>query len=82
MKEALFLQLIYFFHFLEQAEIDPQLLRDVAKRGDIFGEARSAIADSGIQKAGTDAAVAPNSMANLLHVRSDRFTNGGDSIDE
>ncbi len=82
LKESLFLQLVDLFHFLEQAEVDAQLLRDIAEGRDIFGKAGASVADAGAQEAPADPLVQPHSARHLLDIRVHCLAEIGDHIDE
>ena len=81
-QEALALVLIDAHDLVQQPELVSALPRHRAECHQVLGKTRSAVADSGIQKARTDAAVGPDALANLLHVRSHRFANRCDRVDK
>ena len=81
-QEALALVLVDAHDFIQQPELVSALPRHRAEGHQVLGKARSAVADAGIQKARTDAAVGADPLANLLHVRSHRFANRCHRIDK
>jgi hypothetical protein len=48
----------------------------------IFGEAGAAVTDAGIKKARTNARIGADAVADLIHVCSDTFADGGNGIDK
>jgi len=81
-QEALALVFVDAHDFVEQAEIVSALAGDGAEGHNIFRKTRSAVADAGIEEAGTDAGVGADSVAHLAYVRAHSFADGGDGVDE
>ena len=69
-------------HLVQQPKLITAFACNRAESHQVLGKARSAVANSGIEKSRADAAVGADSLADLLHVRPDRFTNRGDCVDE
>lgn len=58
-----------------------QALAQIDQVEDIFLEARSTKANTGLEKFRPDAGVVPNSVGNFVNVRPSGFANGGKGID-
>src|SRR2546426_3905549 len=67
---------------MEKGKFIPPPAPQGGKTHRVLGEEETAITDAGIQKTMSDAAIRPDSLAHLLHVRSYRFADRSDGVDE
>src|SRR5579872_1212446 len=73
-QETVTLLLVDLHDCVQQPEIVSMFPRDSAKCHYVFWKTGSTVADAGIQKTRTNATISADPMDDLIHVRSDRFT--------
>jgi hypothetical protein len=82
LEEAAFLFLVDLLDFLEEREVDAELVGDVAECGDVFRETGAAVAYACAQELGTDAAIHAHAAGHFFNVGADRLADVGDDVDE
>src|SRR5262249_22325433 len=81
-KEAATLVVVDPHDLREKTEVVAALSSDRVKRLNVLGEARTSVADSGVEESRTDPAVGTYTRAHLAYVCADSLRNIGDRIDK
>jgi len=80
-KETLALGVVDFFDFLKKREGNAEVLADGDEGGDVFREAGSSVADTGIEEIAADALVRANAVGDFFDIRAAGFADAGDGVD-
>ena len=81
LQKALFLRVVYPLHFPQQSEWSAKSLADCNERRDVFGEAGTAVSNSGVQEITANAMIHSNSVGDFFDICPTRFANSRHGVD-